>query len=869
MATVASVKAKIQGLIDKANKTTNRRDLQLSPAFDALIEGYGRGDSGGIIDVTELPEIEKAKEGYVYRLISETPETAEILMAVLDGNSIHMETLQHMFEQEGIMANTTTTIVSALPSTMQPINEATLTIPFYVLESTGVAYLSLDGTNTNVVTLGQLFEGVDGGWIGHIDEIYGENLTNVPTFFCLRVEGSTETKGLYIAIERVWYYYKRIIDVEKLPTGADNNAIYRVGKYVTKDLYICLAGGELRPFVEYVKEIYGDNANLNKVEFVDALPSPHETATVYILNTTGVMYTDVDGTLEPYGNDALSVMMFGTYYGLCDADAVDLNYPGLYAVREGIVIEKYCVKVGGKWIEFKSKSIFQEYAAGWLTELKGEDLLGVTRIADHALANYKPLEKATIPSNVANIGDSAFENCENLKEIVFHDNLMGIGNRAFYGCKSITEIDWYSLRNLWDIYEEAFAYCTSLKHAAPTSGDNGGGYIYSARCAGLFKGCTALETATIDFRPGAGWLDCGSMFAGCTSLHTFTDNVGMDYMPAGMFKGCSSLKDIYVPTTKANWSSWEKGEKWDQGTPDYVIHCTDGDILKSDPESGSDDRPDVPEGDSEWFNDGKTHLWIEVYDDERKDVVLRFQQTVANGVTIDWGDGSEAQTLSGTGNRSATHTYASTGEYVITLDVQEGCILTLGGTQPDNNAFGKTFSASGTMLRAVEFGNNVTNLGYYTFHSCVGLRKVKTSDSVTDFNAYVGFAYCHSLKSITIPDGVTQIGAELFRGCSALTKVIIPETVTSMYNSAFSECRSLTRIEIPSGVTSIASALFGSCTAMKVYDFTKHTAVPTLVATNAFYNIPFDCEIRVPAALYDEWIAATNWSTYASKIVGV
>ena len=56
---------------------------------------------------------------------------------------------------------------------------------------------------------------------------------------------------------------------------------------------------------------------------------------------------------------------------------------------------------------------------------------------------------------------------------------------------------------------------------------------------------------------------------------------------------------------------------------------------------------------------------------------------------------------------------------------------------------------------------------------------------------------------------------------------------------------------------------------MSVYDFTKCTAVPALSNANAFSGIPADCEIRVPAALYDEWIAATNWSTYAANIVGV
>jgi hypothetical protein len=56
---------------------------------------------------------------------------------------------------------------------------------------------------------------------------------------------------------------------------------------------------------------------------------------------------------------------------------------------------------------------------------------------------------------------------------------------------------------------------------------------------------------------------------------------------------------------------------------------------------------------------------------------------------------------------------------------------------------------------------------------------------------------------------------------------------------------------------------------MKYYDFSQHTSVPTLPNANGFSYIPSDCEIRVPMALVDEWKAATNWSTYADKIVGV
>ena len=43
-------------------------------------------------------------------------------------------------------------------------------------------------------------------------------------------------------------------------------------------------------------------------------------------------------------------------------------------------------------------------------------------------------------------------------------------------------------------------------------------------------------------------------------------------------------------------------------------------------------------------------------------VRLYILQTVANGVIIDWGDGSAIQTLAGTGRVNATHTYAIAGQ---------------------------------------------------------------------------------------------------------------------------------------------------------------------------------------------------------------
>jgi hypothetical protein len=107
----------------------------------------------------------------------------------------------------------------------------------------------------------------------------------------------------------------------------------------------------------------------------------------------------------------------------------------------------------------------------------------------------------------------------------------------------------------------------------------------------------------------------------------------------------------------------------------------------------------------------------------------------------------------------------------------------------------------------------------------------------------------------------------MFKYSYSLSSIVIPNSVTSIDRDTFYQCYSLSSIVIPNSVRSIGSKAFYQCYGMEFYDFSQHTSVPNLVDTDAFSDIPSNCKIVVPDALYDEWIAATNWSTYASKII--
>ena len=316
-------------------------------------------------------------------------------------------------------------------------------------------------------------------------------------------------------------------------------------------------------------------------------------------------------------------------------------------------------------------------------------------------------------------------------------------------------------------------------------------------------------------------------------------------------------------------------------------------------------------------DDGKTRLYITIAADGRMTVPLHISQTVAEGVVIDWGDGSQTEAMSVTGKNSITHTYANIGHYTITLGVADGCTLGLGHDSSAYVVIGGSSNvdkAYNNMLKKVEIGKGVERVGTCAFQHCYSLESITIPNSVTRIDGFA-FQYCYSLASIIIPNSATLIDTYAFRECRSLESIIIPNSITTIGTYAFCECRSLESIIIPNSIKTLSVRLFESCYSLAsiiipnsitiistyafreclslasiiipnsiktvnqnvfyncygvgIYDFTSHTSVPKLSNINAFTGIPSDCQIRVPAALYDEWIAASNWSTYASQIVAV
>ena len=62
------------------------------------------------------------------------------------------------------------------------------------------------------------------------------------------------------------------------------------------------------------------------------------------------------------------------------------------------------------------------------------------------------------------------------------------------------------------------------------------------------------------------------------------------------------------------------------------------------------------------------------------------------------------------------------------------------------------------------------------------------------------FANCTGVESITIEDGITEIGEYAFSGCTGLKSIKIPNSVEKIGNNAFDKCTALTSVKIPASV---------------------------------------------------------------------
>ena len=263
-------------------------------------------------------------------------------------------------------------------------------------------------------------------------------------------------------------------------------------------------------------------------------------------------------------------------------------------------------------------------------------------------------------------------------------------------------------------------------------------------------------------------------------------------------------------------------------------------------------------------DDGKTRIYVH-FEEGRTSPYLGIG--VNGSVEVDWGDGSNTETLTGTSLTTVTtaqHIYAP-GDYVIKLTVVSGSFTFFGALILQKSTSAST-NVSGVYTNAVqkiELGNGITNIGDSAFSNCYSLSNISIPKEVTSVGSYA-FSNCYSLSSITIPEGVTSVESNAFYNCYSLSSIVIPEGVTIVGSDAFFNCHSLSSIVIPEGVTSVGSGAFSNCFSLSSIVIPEGV---TSVESNAFFNCFSLSSIVIPEGVTSVGIYAFSNCYSLSSIV--
>lgn len=232
-------------------------------------------------------------------------------------------------------------------------------------------------------------------------------------------------------------------------------------------------------------------------------------------------------------------------------------------------------------------------------------------------------------------------------------------------------------------------------------------------------------------------------------------------------------------------------------------------------------------------------------------------------------------------------------EYVVTGigNVSSGKIMPLkiyisenGTIYPVTGIAQQAFADNSEVVEVV-IPENITFVGVSAFGGCKNLKSVYFHENCRAKLSENCFIKCDALEQVTIPASITEVRDSAFRECQGLKKIIIygsigakmcfgsenlkevyiGDEVTTIPQRAFAQCSVLDTVRMGKNVAFIGVQAFYE-TSLKEIDFSQHTFVPTLENAYAFKGIQ---KIAVPANLYDEWVAASEWSRLAKRIVAV
>ena len=401
---------------------------------------------------------------------------------------------------------------------------------------------------------------------------------------------------------------------------------------------------------------------------------------------------------------------------------------------------------------------------------------GVTSIGTAAFNNCAYLSSVTIPDSVISIGEAAFSGCTSLTDITIPTRVTNLGNCAFSRCSSLTSITIPS--GVTSISVSLFSGCGSLSDITIPSG------VTSIE-AEAFRECFNLTSITI---PSGITAIGNSAFSNCYRLTNIEIPSSVKTIGYGAFWNCSNLSSIVLPDGIKRIE--QDTFRWCHGLtnitiPNGVINI--GECAFEDCCLTSITIPGSVKAIAYAAFQGcesLTDVWYNGTQKQWNAISIAADNTPLKNATVHTVQVTASGNCGAEGNNLIWTLYDN-GDLVI-----EGT-----GAMTDDGGFdGNTpWSMYNASIKTISLPSGLTHLGNGAFSNCSSLTQVDFPSSLTSIGSGVFFR-CSSLTAISLPEGLIRIGGSAFGNCASITSVKLPSSLSDICEYSFDGCTALSSV---------------------------------------------------------------------------
>lgn len=425
-------------------------------------------------------------------------------------------------------------------------------------------------------------------------------------------------------------------------------------------------------------------------------------------------------------------------------------------------------------------------------------------------------------------------------------NVTSIGKNSFKDCWRLTSVTISS--SVTSIDDYAFCDCSKLQSVIiPNSVTSIGKKV--------FKGCINLTSAPI---PNSVTIIGDQAFADCSSLTSMIIPQSVETIGNSIFEGCSSLSSIeFHCKTIGSFS----------GLP--ITEVIIGEEVTSIGKNAFKECKDLTSvtipntvtsiGESAFY--GCSRLTdLEIPSSVTSVGYSAFEKcTSLTSIFI-------PSTVTSIGGKAFVNC-----ENLIEVTIDSDAFLSKG--------FSSVCSLSqyfGNQVKSYIIGDNVKEIGEYTFYGCSGIISISFSKSLSSIG-YSAFERCTQLASIELPNSITSLGQSAFRDCTSLTSIKISNSMELIAPYSFCDCKALSSIVIPNSIKTIGSYAFASCKSLMSVDlpdllgkiesfaFMQCTALSSIIIPNSIKSIEygtFEGCTNLESIIFPNQLTTIGWESF-------